>query len=301
MAWTFEPIAGPYEGGAAGVVWDGERVLFCAPEAGLILAHDLNRGVEELRRHAGGIRGLAIGPNGSLYGCQGQSRRMVRLDPDGSTVALPHKLAGAHHNNPLDADVDARERIWFSDPLSNLRIPGPMVFPLLHHASVLRLDRVSGRGWTLHRMTFDTAGPGAILLSGDDATLFVAEAGEHVRELRAYPIEEKGLGPYTVLHTFGADHRGPHPGVAGMCLDAEGNVVACAGGAGSGPGPMIYVFTPEGRMLSAEPAPADPVDCAFAGEDLSTLVVTTTAGELQRCDDSGLRGHARFAAAAGGD
>src|SRR3712207_8640312 len=41
-------------------------------------------------------------------------------------------------------------------------------------------------------------------------------------ELRAYPVlEDDTLGPPIVLHTFGADHRGIHRGIEGMCIDAE--------------------------------------------------------------------------------
>ena len=38
-----------------------------------------------------------------------------------------------------------------------------------------------------------------------------------------------------------------------MTLDADGNIVACAGFEESGPGPMIYVFSPTGRVLETHP------------------------------------------------
>ena len=34
------------------------------------------------------------------------------------------------------------------------------------------------------------------------------------------------LGTPVVLHTFGADYRGTHRGIEGMCLDADGNTTA---------------------------------------------------------------------------
>ena len=68
--------------------------------------------------------------------------------------------------------------------------------------------------------------------SADEEFLYVAESGlgEDERELRSYPIHEDGsLGTYSVLHTFGSDHRGPHRGISGMCVDRDGSIIACAG------------------------------------------------------------------------
>ena len=81
----------------------------------------------------------------------------------------------------------------------------------------------------------------------------------------AYPLrDDDTLGAYTVLHTFGQDARGVQRGVDGMCLDTDGNIIACAGWRESGPGPMIYVFAPSGRVLETHPVPVDrPTNCTF--------------------------------------
>ena len=125
-------------------------------------------------------------------------------------------------------------------------------------------------------MTFDTTTPLDVALSPDESTLYVAESSEEPegkRELRAYPINGDGsLGEYRVLHSFGADYRGIHRGISGMCLDTDGNIVACAGWEQSGPGPMIYVFSPTGQVLETHPVPAEPTNCAFGGPDLTDLV-----------------------------
>lgn len=111
------------------------------------------------------------------------------------------------------------------------------------------------------------------------------------RELRAYPVlQDCALGPYNLLHAFGWDHRGVHRGISGMCLDSDGNIVACAGWERSGPGPMVYVFSPQGRVLDSQPAPAEPTNCAFGDADLSALYITTSEGHLYRVGNSGRRG-----------
>jgi gluconolactonase len=125
----------------------------------------------------------------------------------------------------------------------------------------------------MQRMTYDTKAPRAVLVSADEKTLYVAEGEprrDMVRELRAYPIAEDGtLGNYDVLHAFGSDH------------DADGNIVACGGWNRNGPGPLVYVFAPDGAVLETYRLPAEmPNRCAFGGPDLDTLYVTTAAGEL---------------------
>ena len=89
-------------------------------------------------------------------------------------------------------------------------------------------------------------------------------------ELRAYPIHADGaVGEYQVLYNF---H--PHHGIDGMCLDIGGHIIATAGWTRSGPGPMIYVFAPNGRVLETHPIAAMPTNCTFGDADLQTLYVT---------------------------
>ena len=143
-------------------------------------------------------------------------------------------------------------------------------------------------------MTYDTCSPVGIALSRDEKFLYVAESGDkadQMRELRAYPIDEDGsLGTYNVLHTFGSDARGGHRGIRGMCVDSEGNIVACAGWERSGPVPMICVFTPSGRVIETQPTPDRPTKCAFGDANLATLYVTTEGGHLYRVRECGRQG-----------
>jgi gluconolactonase len=97
-----------------------------------------------------------------------------------------------------------------------------------------------------------------------------------------------------VLHTFSADHRGVQRGIEGMCLDADGNIIACAGSRKNGPGPRIYVLSPQGAVLESHEFPDDlPVRCAFAGPDLNDLYVTTATGSLYRAENVARRGRPR--------
>ncbi|HTP96498.1 MAG TPA: SMP-30/gluconolactonase/LRE family protein [Burkholderiales bacterium] len=299
MSWTFERVAGPYPGITGGIAWTGSAVLFSAVKEERILRFDPARGtVDDFRRYTGRTNGIAAGADGSVFGAQEGGRRVIQFLPDGSTAAISETLDGKYHNQPTDICTDSRGRVWFADAHNGTPPYGPPVFPFLDHASVLRLERDGAGAWTLVRVTHDTRNARALLLSADEATLYVAEGDverDGPRELRAYPVRPDGsAGPGRVLHAFGAGERG----VEGMCLDNSGNIVACAGWKASGPGPLVYVFAPDGKLLEQHPAPADlPMRCAFGGAGLAELYLTAGDGALYRSKDSGRRGVERHTAA----
>ncbi len=296
MNWEFERVAGPYNGPLGGVAWDGSGLLFSLISEERILRLDPRDGsIGEFRRYTTRTNGIAFGADGVLYGCQEGGRRIVQYPQDGSARTTTNHLDGRMQNHPYDLTLDSAGRVWFSDPYHPVPAYGPQMDALLEHASVLRLERDNQRHWRLVRMTFDTKAPRAVLLAEDERTLFLSE-GETTsaapRELRAYSITSGGtLAPCHVLHTFGSDVRGPHRGIEGMCLESGGNMVACAGWKQSGPGPMIYVFSPAGVVLHMQPLPFDvPSRCAFGDAGLDTLYISSLDGTLHRAKNTGLCG-----------
>ena len=170
--------------------------------------------------------------------------------------------------------------MWFTDPYNATPPYGPPVYPFLDHASVLRIDPDRGRG-KMKRVTLDTAGPRSVLLSRD------ADRGD-LCQLLSYPVKADGsVGASHVLMVFAPAERG----IEGMCLDADGNLVVCAGWKKGGNGPTLYVVSPAGTVLEAHSAPADlPMRCAFGDNGLSSLYVTAGDGGLYRVMNTGRRG-----------
>jgi gluconolactonase len=288
MDWTFELVAGPFTF-SEGPVWDGESVLFAdIPTSRIMRYTPSTRRCDvylENTRHANGLR---MDAEGHLYACEGSGRAVARYERDGTRTVLADRFEGRRLNSPNDIAIDGRGRIWFTDP----RYDGAGVYgdePAeleLDHQSVFRLDPRGGGTYAIHRVTYDTTKPNGLLISADERTLFVAQSeyGENrPRELRAYALKDDGsAGQYEVLHNFY-----PHRGIDGMTLDAEGNMVATAGWQTSGPGPMIYVFAPTGRVLETHPFPEDrPTNCTFGDADLSSLYVTCASGALYRARTS---------------
>ncbi len=280
MSWKFEIIAGPMEL-TEGPAWDGTGLLFSNIPKSRIMRYDPKTGqCTEVRSGTNNANGLMLDKDGRLYACEGGSggRRIVRYEPDGSTTVICDRFEGKRFNSPNDLAIDLQGRIWFTDP----RYGDFRADMELDHESVFRADPQPDGTWRVKRMTYDTTCPNGLLLSPDNKILYVAQSkyGENEkRELRAYPIKEDDtLGPYEVLHNFY-----PHRGIDGMVMDTEGNIIATAGWKQSGPGPMIYVFAPNGRVLETHPVPVDrPTNCTFGDSDLHTLYVTTFEGYLLR-------------------
>ena len=284
MSWQFILVNGPYGGTAEGPAWDGSALLFTHIPASRIIRYDpQDRGSSVYRSDTNNANGLMFDPQGRLYACEGGARRVVRYEADGSATVLADSYEGKRLNVPNDLAIDPNGSVWFTDPFyegaggewSNDRSNKD-----LDHDSVYRLDEQDDGSWSIARVTFDTTRPNGLLFSLDHKTLYVAQSGRNAdekRELRAYPVnDDRSLGDHTVLHDFGA-----HRGIDGMVLDTEGNIVATAGFDESGPGPMIYVFAPDGEVIETHPTPTDrPTNCSFGGSDLTTLFVTTGGGDV---------------------
>jgi gluconolactonase len=277
MAWNFELVAGPHKGRTGGLAWDGSGMLYSAVLEERIMRYDPATGKTELfRPYTGRTNGLAPAKDGTVYGAQEGGRRVVHFRKDGSTGAMPDLLDGQHHNQPTDVIVDSKGRIWFADAYNALLPYGPPTYPMLDHASVLRLEQVND-GWRVVRVTHDTSGPRALLLSADEKTLYVADGDAergNLQRLCSYPVDSGGrLGPVKVMIDFVVVERG----IEGMCLDEAGNIIACAGWKKAGVGPMIYVISPSGTILESHPAPADqPMRVAFGDAGLSSLYLKDT-------------------------
>ena len=286
MSWKFELLCKPMGGVTEGPVWDGEQLLFTHIPASRIMRIDPKTDEITLwREGTNRTNGLAHDAAGRLFGCCSGGRAIVRFDDDGSTAVVADRIEGHPLNTPNDLAVDAQGRIWFTNPwnagnidATEVEVPG--------WRCVLRADPQPDGSYTVTRVESDSTMPNGILVSIDGKTLYVAESNSDDpsidRELRAYPINDDGsLGPYAMLHAFGTDGRTAQRGIDGMCFDREGNIVATAGWPTSGPGPLIYVFDPKGRVIETHPVPCvRPTNCAFGGPDRSVLYVTSAEGHV---------------------
>jgi len=278
MLWEFDAVTDAY-GHTEGPVWDGSGVVFSDMANGTIRRFDAETGdCEVLYDRTDVGNGLKLDASGSLYVCEMRGRRLARYGEEGRETVVDH-YDGARLNGPNDLAFDDHGRIWFTDPFYDVPFgPDPAALDL-DHRSVYRVDPRDPA--TLTRMTTDTRNPNGLLLSPAGDRLYVAEYEPDGRnDLRAYPIEGDAVGEPEVLHDFA-----PHRGTDGMCLDADGNVVATAGSTRAGPGPRLCVFAPSGRLLETHPVPDPfPTNCCFGGPDLRTIYLTGGDGCLYQAN-----------------
>jgi len=289
MQWKFELLLKPSTI-TEGPIWDGEYLYFTHIWTSRILRYAPKSGaITDWRTGINRCNGLAFDAQGKLFGCCSGGRSIVRFDADNKNTIIADRVDGKKLNTPNDLAIDRKGRIWFTNPINEGNWDNKTEPRELDNQSVLRADPQQDGSYKVTRVTFDTTQPNGILVSPDQNTLYVAESSYTkgvARELRAYPIREDGsLGVFTTLFTWGEDAKGVHRGIDGMCLDRDGNIVATNGWEVSGPGPMITVFSPTGRVLETHPVPANrPTNCCFGGPDGTTLFVTSTQGHFLKAE-----------------
>ncbi len=246
----------------------GNRIMKFDPET---------KKVTEFRNPSGRSNGLKFDSAGNLYACEGASkggnRRVSITPPKGEPKTLADKFDGKKFNSPNDLILDAKGRVYFTDP----RYGGDEKREI-DTESIYRIDP-DGK---VSLVTKDVEKPNGIVISPDGKTLYVADnnpAEKGARHLLSFPLKEDGtVGEKKILYTF----KGR--AIDGMAITKEGLVVATAG---SGKEAGIYVFNPEGKVVDFLPTPEDPTNCCFAGKDMKTLYIT--AGKsLYRIDTKGV-------------
>lgn len=281
MAWEFEQVAGPYDF-TEGPVWAGEAVYFSNMPSDQIFRYDPDSGETTVAySDTNAANGLKLDEQGRLYACEMNGRRVVRYE-DGERTPIAAQYEGERFNSPNDLAIEDGQ-LWFTDPYYGAPWEDPDRELELGHRSVYRVD-LSDPDLTVNRVTTDTVQPNGLLVSPDRESLYVAEhltGDDPVMALVAYPInDDLTVGDQEVLYDFS-----PHRGIDGMCLDEDGNIVAAAGSGDSGPGSMLYVFAPDGRVIDTHPIPDSlPTNCAFAEADLSTIYATGGDGGLYRAE-----------------
>ena len=233
------------------------------------------------RADSGRTNGNCFDQEGRLISCEGNEqgpgrRRIVRTDMKTDQVeVLTDQFDGKRYNSPNDLCVDAKGRIWFTDPYY-----GP-------DRSLLEMDvdgvyRIDPDKKITRALTQkEIQRPNGIAVTPDDKTLYVIDSHPKPggnRKIWAFDIAGDGsLSKQRLIYDFA-----PGRGGDGMKLDMNGNLWVAAGiSVKRGPGetldnpPGVYVISPLGKLLGRIPVPENLItNLAFGGPDRKTLYVT---------------------------
>ena len=205
--------------------------------------------------------GLTRDLQGRLVACEHDSRRVTRLEADGSVTVLANSFQGRQLNRPNDVVVKSDGSIYFTDPWTHRR---PAEQWELDFSGVYRLSPDLG---TLTLLVKDFVVPNGLAFTPDESVLYVNDSRRgHIRAFDVQPDGTLARGNDRVFR----DLRGERPGVPdGMKVDVEGNVY-CGGSGG------LWILNPSGNPLGiiVHGAPAT-TNLAFGGPDWKTLFFTT--------------------------
>jgi gluconolactonase len=213
--------------------------------------------LQVFRENTNGANGLFFDGNWQLFGAEGGSGRISRMDADGNATTVIETFNGKRFNSPNDLWIDATGGIYFTDPSygdrSNLPQSGEHVYYLPAGASEAQV------------IITDLIRPNGIIGTRDGTTLYVADHGGN--QTFAYTITAPGeLSNKRLFAAQGSD---------GMTLDEQGNLYLT--------GSSITVYSPTGALLDTIEVPLVPANLTFGGPNRDILYITarTTFFALQ--------------------
>ncbi|MBM83755.1 MAG: gluconolactonase [Planctomycetaceae bacterium] len=219
---------------------------------------------------------------GRLITCNPGQRRVIRTELDGTVKVLTDRYNGQPYNQPNDLTIDAKGRIYFSDPKYG---PRENLDQKDEDGKVVEgVYRIDPDGKVTRVITHEADRPNGVLVSKDQKFLYVADNNNNTnggsRKLFRFKLKKNGdVNPKSrkILYDW-KNGRGPD----GLVQDVEGRLYVAGGLNGKHP-PFeddsqtagIYVFSAEGKLLEVVHIPNDEVtNCTFGGADLKTLYIT---------------------------
>ncbi len=204
------------------------------------------------RENSGGANGLYFDKSGNLVACEGKSRRLTSIAPDGTVTVLADRYQGKRLNSPNDLWIDPKGGIYFSDPRygQDLEIEqdGFFVFYL------------PPGGKDLVRVVNDLEKPNGLVGTADGKLLYVADAGGG--KTYVYKIQSGWeLAERKMIAPIGSD---------GMTLDEQGNLYLARD--------VVHVYSPDGKLATTIDVPEAPANVCFGGKDRKTLFITARKG-----------------------
>ena len=240
--------------------------------------------VSTFRADSGRTNGNTFDAKGRLVSCEGAEqgpggrRRVVRTDmTTGAVEVLTDRFEGRRYNAPNDVCVDAKGRVWFTDPYygedrASLEMGAEAVYRIDPDGKVSRV---------LSQPQIER--PNGLAVTPDASTLYLIDSNSRPggnRKIWAFELADDGTpvpGRQRLVFDFGRGRGGD-----GMRLDTLGNLWVAAGiaiprtsGETTDVPPGVYVIAPEGKLLGRVPIPEDVItNLAFGGPDRKTLYVT---------------------------
>jgi gluconolactonase len=258
-------------GNTEGPMWwkEGGYLLFNSIGENRRIKYTPGQGTTVAKEPTNGANGRTRDPQGRLVSCEGLTRRVTRVEADGSITVIANSFQGHPLNKPNDVVVKSDGATYFTDPWN---IPAlPQQWDLTYNG----VFRVSPDLGTVSLLVDHLMLPNGLAFSPDESVLYINDSRR--RHILAFDVMPNGLLAKQTERVF-VDLAGTEPGGPdGMKVDIAGNVY-CGGPGG------IYVMDPKGkklgRIVHGNP---QTTNLAFGGDDWKTLFFTsrTTLGSVR--------------------
>jgi len=217
---------------------------------------------ETVRITEGG-NGTTFDLQGRLIHCEGDGRKVTRLNADGKVEVIADRYKGGRFNRPNDVVCHSNGCLYFTDPdkrrpYHEREIPGrDNDTNLWDGAAVYRLAPDGSLSVLAH-----CEYPNGLALSPDERTMYVANTRSS-KYVHAIKLDAAG---HMVSRSIFADaNEGSEPGIPdGLKVDSIGRVYCTAPGG-------IWVWNPDGKRVGVIKFPEQSVNFAFGGPDMKTL------------------------------
>src|SRR5579863_5829853 len=185
---TIHDLADGYggdQGPAEGPVWwkEGGYLLFSDIHNNKRMKYDPGtKGASLFLDGTNRANGLTRDLQGRLIACEHDSRRVTRLELDGSLTVLANSFQGRQLNRPNDVVVRSDGAIYFTDPWTSPAAPQQW------DLTVAGVYRVSPDLGTLSLLVEDFVLPNGLAFSPDEKTLYVNDTRRgHIRAFALLP------------------------------------------------------------------------------------------------------------------
>ena len=213
-----------------------------------------------LRAPADYANGRTLDRLGRLVSCEQGTRRVTRVEHDGSVTVLADRYRGNRFNSPNDVVEHADGGIWFTDPsygidsdYEGVRAPSE-----LDGCHVYRIDP---RG-EVRRVADDFDRPNGLAFGADERTLYVGDSRRnHIRRFTV--VDGAALSGGEVFATCDAGT------FDGLRLDTEGRIWAAAHDG-------LHCFAPDGDLLGKLHVPEVTSNLVFGGARRNHLFITAS-------------------------
>jgi gluconolactonase len=174
-------------GPAEGPLWWKESgyLLFSDIHNNKRMKYEPGKGVSLFLEPTNRANGLTRDLQGRLLACEHDTRRVTRIEADGSLTVLANGFQGRQLNRPNDVVVRSDGCIYFTDPWTN---PNPPNQWDLSFSGVYRLTPDLG---TLSLLVEDFIIPNGLAFSPDEKTLYINDSRRG--HIRAFELNANGM------------------------------------------------------------------------------------------------------------